>query len=127
MKKISKRCVAAIEQSSFGIGVSTSSRLFFRKYYASRGIDAMKMNNKEMNDVIAADFQKAYGNGSNILHKFKLKDGSVGIFAKSAAFYYLAKMEKGGKITIISVQSAIKEPSEEVRKLRLNDKTWGLK
>lgn len=125
---ISKR--AAIENSSMGVGVSTSARLFFRNYYQTRGVDSMSsLRNNELNDVIASDFLKAWGNGSGAgaIHKFKLKDGSVGLFAKSAAFYYLAKMDKGGKISIISVQSAIKNPSEQVRKLRLQDKQWGLK
>lgn len=114
--------VAAIEPSSFGIGVSTGVRKYFREYYAKSGVDAMAgLRNKELNDVIAADFQKA-----QVLHRFKLKSGEVGEFRKSHNFYYLGVIRSGGgKYDVIAVQPSIKDVSEKVRKKRMDNKGYG--
>lgn len=116
---LSKR--AAIEPSSMGVGVSTSVRKYVRNYYAKQGVDAMaSMRNKELNDVLASDFLKVQP-----LHRFRLRSGEVGEIRKSHAFYYVAKIRKGGGgYDIIVVQPAIKPPSEEVRKKRL-EQGWG--
>jgi len=116
---LSKR--AAIEPSSMGVGVSTSVRKYVRNYYAKQGVDNMaSLRNKELNDVVAADFLKA-----SPLHRFKLRSGEVAEIRKSHAFYYIAKVRKGGGgYDLIVIQSAIKQPSEEVRKKRL-EQGWG--
>jgi hypothetical protein len=115
--------IAAIETSSLGIGVSTSVRKYFREYYQKSGVDAMSsLRNSELNDVIAADYQKA-----QVLHRFKLKSKEVGEFRKSHNFYYLGVIRSGGgKYDVIAVQPSIKQPSEEVRKKRLEQGYGGV-
>ncbi len=121
MTLLSKR--AAIEPSTMGVGVSTSVRKYIRDYYTKQGVDAMaSLRNKELNDVVAADFLKAQP-----LHRFRLtkKEKAVAEIRKSHAFYYIAKIRKGGGgYDIIAIQNAIKQPSEEVRKKRL-EQGWG--
>ena len=121
---ISKRHkIAAVEPSSLGVGVSTGVRKYVRNYYAKSGIDAMSsLRNKELNDVIAADFNKA-----QVLHRFKLKSKEVGEFRKSHSFYYLGVIRSGGgRYDVIAVQPQIKQPSEEVRKKRLEQGYGGV-
>lgn len=114
---------AAIEPSSLGVGVSTRVRKYFRDYYAKSGVDAMSsLRNKELNDVIAADWNKA-----EVLHRFKLKSKEVGEFRKSHNFYYLGVIRQGGgRYDVIAVQPAYKQPSEAVRKKRLEQGYGGV-
>lgn len=121
MNKISKRYkVAGVEQASNGVGVTTSARLYARKYFASQGNNIWASSpNDKLNDLLAMNFA-----GAQPAHRFKLKSGEVAEIRKSENFYFVAKMA-GGNYVIIVIQSAYKEPSEEVRKRRLESQEWG--
>ena len=125
MHKISCRHItAAIERSSLGIGISTSCRKYLRAYYSRQGVDSMRMNNKELNDVIASDFASA-----RPLHRFKLRSKEIAEIRKSHDFVYIAAIRGRGTASaqydIIVVQPTWKEAPEEVRKYRLKP-GWGV-
>lgn len=112
-KHISKR--AALEQSSLGIGVSTTARLKWREYYSKHNVPNMALlSNKILNDTIAGDAKSA-----KVIHRFRLKDKSVGEFRKSHAFYYLLKYVGGGNYVILTIQPSYKETTPEITKQRL--------
>lgn len=102
--------IAAIERARNGIGVSTSARIYARKYYGSWGWqDMAKMRNTELNDIIGQDFEKAEPK-----HRFKLKSGETAEIRQSQSMYYVAAM-RGGTYDIIVIQSAYK-PSKSGEK-----------
>lgn len=110
--KLSKR--AAIEQSSLGIGVSTTARLKWREYYSKHGMPNMAlMDNKLLNEALGSDAKSA-----KIIHRFRLKDKTVGEFRKSHAFYYLLKYTNGNYV-VLTIQSTYKETTPEISKQRL--------
>jgi len=115
MNKLSCRHkIAAIEKSSLGVGVSTSVRIFARRFYTSAGAQAVaSMRNADLNDVLAGDFLKAIPQ-----HRFRLKDGNIGEIRKGSNFYFVAKMI-GSSYDIIVLQSAYKETRPEISKHRL--------
>jgi len=119
---ISKK--AKLEESSLGIGVSTTARIKWREYYSNKNMPNMSVvNNKALNDMIAGDFKSA-----EVIHRFKLKTGSIGEFRKSHSFYYLARIT-GSRYDILTIQSAYKEAPENVKKIRLSPEyiktKWG--
>ena len=118
---ISKRHkVAGIEHSQSGIGVSTSARIYARRFYGSQGntVWAVARNDK-VNDLLAQDFS-----ASEPRHRFKLKSGEIAEIRKSSTFVYVAAMRRG-TYDIIILQKAYKEPREpEISKRRLQDTEW---
>jgi hypothetical protein len=118
--KMSKR--AAMEQSSSGINISTTARLKWREYYSKHGMPNMAlMNNKLLNETMGADAKSA-----KVLHRFHLKDKSIGEFRLSHAFYYLLKYV-GGNYVIITIQPSYKEATPEISKQRLTPEWLGKK
>jgi hypothetical protein len=119
---ISKRHkkTAGIEQAQNGIGVSTSARIYARRYYGSQGntIWAVARNDK-VNDLLAQDFS-----ASEPMHRFKLKSGEIAEIRKSATFVYVAAMRRG-TYDIIVLQKAYKESRKpEISKKRLESTEW---
>ncbi len=113
--------IAAIEKAQNGIGVSTTARLYARKYYAGQGnnIWAVARNNR-INDLLAGMFTNA-----NPVHRFKLKIGRIAEIRKSDTFYFIAAI-RGGTYDIISIQETYKEPrNPEISKRRLESEEWG--
>lgn len=105
---------AEIEKSSLGVGVSTTARIYARKYYSSWGISNIAgMRNADLNDLLAGDFLKAEPR-----HRFLFKSGEIAEIRKSHSFYYVAVV-RSGNYDIIVIQPDYKEPPEEVRKYRL--------
>lgn len=106
---------AGLEPSSVGnVNVSTSARLYFRKYYQSWGVQSMaSMRNADVNDVLATDFNKA-----EPIHRFRLRSGEIAEIRKSKNFYMIAKVQ-GNTYDLIVIQSTYKEAPEAVRKHRL--------
>lgn len=107
-----------------GIGISVAARKYIRAYYRQQGVDAMQMNNKKLNEVIAADFASA-----NPLHRFRLRSGEIAEIRKSHDFVYIAAIRGRGtaasQFDVIFVQPTWKEAPEEVRKYRLKP-GWGV-
>ena len=98
--------IAGIEQSTMGIGVSTSVRIYARKYYAGWGMsDMAKMRNADLNNIIAQDFAK-----SEPKTQFKLRDGSIGEIRKSSHFYYLGRKRPDGNYDVLVIQQGYKQP-----------------
>jgi hypothetical protein len=121
--KISKlQKISGIEQSSSGIGVSTSARIYARKFYGSQGnnIWATARNNK-INDLLAGLFASAEPK-----HRFKLKSGEVAEIRQSDTFYFIAAI-RGGRYDIIVLQKAYKEADPKISKRRLEGIEWGPK
>jgi hypothetical protein len=117
---ISKRHkIAGIEQSQSGVGVSTSARIYARRFYGSQGnnIWATAPNDK-VNDLLAQDFSS-----SSPMHRFKLKSGEIAEIRKSATFIYVAVM-RHGSYDIIVLQKAYKEAKPEISKRRLESPEW---
>ena len=115
--------IAGIEQSQSGIGVSTSARIYARRFYASQGnnIWAVARNDK-INDLLAQDFS-----ASEPRHRFKLKSGEIAEIRKSSTFIYVAVM-RHGSYDIIVLQKAYKEPRiPDISKKRLESTEWGEK
>ena len=113
--------LAGIEKAQNGIGVSTSCRIYARKFYASQGnmIWATARNDK-VNDLLAQDFVSA-----NLLHRFKLRSSEIAEIRKSGTFIYVAVM-RHGSYDIIVLQKAYKEPrNPEISKRRLESPEWG--
>lgn len=113
---------ATMEQTRQGIGVSASARKYMR--YAMP--EYAQARNEELNEVIVADFLK-----SKPWHRFILSKTFQGVaeVRKSASFSYIAIVRDSGAqagYDIIVIQPAIKEPSEDVRKKRL-EPGWGFK
>ena len=115
MKLSIRHKLAAIEPSSFGVGVSTSARIVFRKHYASHGIQNIaSMRNADVNDVIASDFLKA-----EPLHRFRLRSGEIAEIRKAqSGWYYVSKMKPSG-YDIIVIQFSYREVPETTRKHRM--------
>jgi hypothetical protein len=110
---LSKR--AAMEQSSSSIGVSTTARLRWREYYSKHNVPNMAlMDNKTLNETIGSDAKSA-----KVIHRFRLKDKSIGEFRKSHAFYYLLKYTGGGNYVVLTIQPSYKETTPEISKQRL--------
>ena len=109
---ISKR--AALERSSLGIGISTTARLYWRKYYSQHNTPNMALlPNAQLNTIMGSDFKNA-----KPLHRFKLKDGSKAEIRKSHDFFYLAKISSG-TYDILTIQAAYKEATPEISQRRL--------
>ena len=109
---------AAIERSQSGVGISTTARLYARKYYAAWGwADMAKMRNADLNDILGKDFIQAEPK-----HKFRLRTGDVAEIRKSQSMYYVAAI-RNNSYDIIAIQPGYKvsEYSEE----RLKDEDWG--
>lgn len=116
MKLSYRNKIAGLETSSFGVKISTSARIAFRKYYSSWGMNNVaSMRNADLNDVIASDFLNAEPQ-----HRFRLRSGEIAEIRKSpkSQWYYVAKMESAG-YSIIIIQHSYKEPPPEIRKHRL--------
>jgi hypothetical protein len=114
MKLSVRHKIAAVEKSSLGVGVSTSARIYARKYWASWGMGNMaSMRNADLNDVLAGDFLKAEPR-----HRFRLKSGEIAEIRKSKQFYYIAKMV-GNTYSIIVIQSTYREAPSEISNHRL--------
>ena len=108
--------LAGIEVPSGGgkIGVSTSTRKYWRKNYES--VPGMQGTNDEINFLIAIDYSNA-----TPLHRIILKSGEPGELRNSGTFYYLAVIRKDGRHDIVVIQPSFKEPPEEVKSYRLTD------
>jgi len=119
---ISKRHkkIAGIEQAQSGIGVSTSARIYARRFYASQGNSVWAAaRNDKVNDLLAQDFTNAEPR-----HRFKLKSGEIAEIRKSGTFIYVAVMRRGS-YDIIVLQKAYKEPRQpEISKRRLENTEW---
>jgi hypothetical protein len=114
MKKI-----AGIELAGNGIGVSTSARIYARKYYAGQGNSVWSMaRNDKINDLLAGMFSSG-----NIEHRFKLKSGEIAEISNSNTFYFIAVMRRGN-YDIIKIQESYKPVSEKSRKQRLESDNW---
>lgn len=115
MKLSVRHKTAGLESSSFGVKVSTSARIVFRKHYASWNMPQMaSMRNADVNDVLASDFLKASPE-----HRFRLRSGEICEIRKAkSGWYYLAKME-GSSYSIIVIQFSYKEAPDVVKKHRL--------
>lgn len=111
--------ISGIEQSQGGIGVSTSARIYARRFYGSQGnnIWATARNDK-VNDLLAQDFSS-----SDPRHRFKLKSGEIAEIRKSSTFIYVAVM-RHGSYDIIVLQKAYKESRPEISKSRLESTEW---
>ena len=113
--QLSKR--AAIEQSSMGVGISTSARLYWRNYWTQKNLPSMLGSNREINEYIAGDFL-----GAAPLHRFWLTKSGVPTPAeirRSHNFYYIAKMQGPSKYDVIAIRPTYKQTSPEISKYRL--------
>ena len=116
MTNLSKR--AAIEKdTSTGFGVSTAVRKYWRNHFKS--VPSVLGSNDDINTYVAGDFKQA-----PIVHKFMSHSGEIAQIRKSNNFYYLGIQRSSGQIDIIFIQPSIKQPSEEVRKKRLESLDW---
>jgi hypothetical protein len=114
------RKIAGIEKAKNGIGVSTSARIYARRFYASQGNSVWATaRNDKINDLLAQDFA-----ASEPRHRFKLKSGETAEIRKSSTFVYVAVIRQGN-YDIIVLQKAYKEPHPEISKKRLESKEWG--
>ena len=119
---ISKRYkkIAGIEQSQGGIGVSTSARIYARKFYASQGNTVWSTaRNDKVNDLLAQDFTN-----SEPMHRFKLKSGEIAEIRKSGTFVYIAAIRRG-TYDILVLQEAYKQVNPAISKKRLDKTEWG--
>ncbi len=113
--------IAGIEQAQNGIGISTSSRIYARRFYGSQGNNIWATaSNDKINDLLAQDFV-----ASEPRHRFKLKSKEVAEIRKSSTFIYVAVMRRG-TYDIIVLQKAYKEPrNPEISKRRMESVEWG--
>lgn len=120
MISVRQKKLAAIEKAQNGIGVTTSARIFARRYYGSQGntVWATARNDK-INDLLAQDFTNAEPK-----HRFKLKSGEVAEIRKSGTFFYIAAM-RHGSYDILVLQQAYREAHPEISKRRLQNENWG--
>lgn len=104
MKLSQRQKTAGIEQSRHGVGVSTTARMYARKYYSSWGwSDLASMRNAELNDILAQDFMRAESK-----HQFKLRSGDMAEIRQSQNMYYVAVNRGGNNYDIIAIQSGYK-------------------
>ena len=112
---LSKR--AAIEQSSMGVGVSTTARMYWRAYWSQKNMPQMLGANKEVNEYIAGDFK-----GATPMHRFWLTKAGAPVPAeirRSHNFYYVAKMQGPSKYDVIAIQPRYVETDPERSKQTL--------
>jgi len=115
---LSIRHMAGVERgTSANIGVSTSARNYWRKYYQTQNVPQMLGNNAIINELIASDYAKA-----KPLHRFPLRTpGEDAEIRLSHKFYYVAAIRPNGQHDVIVIQPMYKEPPEEVRQRRLTE------
>ena len=112
--------MAGIERAQNGIGVTTSARIFARRYYASQGNNVWATARNDMvNDLLAQDFTNAEPK-----HRFKLKSGEIAEVRKSGTFFYIAAIRHGA-YDILVLQQAYKEAHPEISRKRLQNDEWG--
>ena len=109
--------------SSFGVGVSTTVRMYYRQYYAQRDVRVMQMRNAQLNEVIASDFL-----GAERIHRFKLRSGEIADIRKDSRFYMIGVVRGRGttetRLDVIVIQPRYREAPEAIRKERLKP-GWG--
>ena len=114
---LSIRHTAGIERgTSANIGVSTSARNYWRKYYQTQNVPQMLGHNAIINELIASDYSSA-----KPLHRFTLRSGEDAEIRLSHKFYYIAVIRDNGQHDVIVIQPTYKEPPEEVRQRRLTE------
>lgn len=122
MKSKQYKKTAGIEQSQSGIGISTSARIYARRFYASQGNNIWAgARNDKINDLLAQDFS-----ASEPMHRFRLKSKEIAEIRKSGTFIYVAVMRRGA-YDIIVLQKAYKEaknPELSRRRLEDTDTEW---
>jgi len=118
MKSIMNNKTADIERARNGVGVSTTARIYARKYYASWGwTDMSRMRNADLNEILAQDFMQA-----EPMHKFRLKTGDIAEIRHSQSMYYIGVVSNNTH-NIIAIQSGYK--TSGLSKERLQDPEWG--
>lgn len=106
---------ATDKDTGLKIGVSTSARIFFRKYF---NIPSMKATNDVINETLAHNYA-----GGELVHRFKLKSGEIADVKKNGS-WYLIGVERMDSLDIIALQPSYKEAPDWLKKIRL-ERYWG--
>ena len=104
---LSKR--AGVQRSNVqNIGVTTTTRMYWRSYYTQNSVPGMLGDNDFVNEAIAGDFA-----GAAPLHRFWLKSGEPAEIRQSHAFFYIAAIRGTGQYDIITIQARYTAPTDQ--------------